>query len=71
MNETNIADKIISAALKSKYYVTPEGVLFHIDFVDADLVYFQACNKQTNERIDVYFEDLVEPEFYGLVQLKN
>jgi hypothetical protein len=70
MNKTNIADKIISAALKSKYYMTPEGDLLHIDFVDADLVYFHARDKQTNQEIDVYFEDLVEPEFYGLVRIE-
>jgi hypothetical protein len=57
-------NEIISAALKAKYYVTPEGDLFHIDFVDAELCYFQACNKQTKERINVYFKDLVDPEFY-------
>jgi hypothetical protein len=63
-------NEIISAALKSKYYMTPEGDLFRIDFIDADLVYFQASDKQTNQEIDVYFEDLVDPEFYGLVRIK-
>jgi hypothetical protein len=63
-------NEIISAALKSKYYMTLEGNLLHIDFIDADLVYFQASDKQTNQEIDVYFEDLVEPEFYGLVRIE-
>jgi hypothetical protein len=63
-------NEIISAALKSKYYMTPEGDLLYIDFVDTELCYFQASDKQTNQEIDVYFEDLLDPEFYGLVRIE-
>jgi hypothetical protein len=67
----NSISKMIEAAIKANYYMTPEGQLLHIDFVNAEYGYFGSYGEENGEIVYVTdFSDLVDPKFYGLVRIK-